>query len=521
MDVKAKRKYLIAFTLLLLVAFAVLIYFGQQKSGFHEDEYYSYYSTNYKCGWTVPDGDWESHDRYYNEFVVLPGEAFQYGLVKQVQSWDVHPPMYYWVLHTVCSFSKGVFSKWQGLGINIAAYMISLVFLYMTALELFHSKYKDAEALLLTACYAFSTATISSAMFIRMYSLMACLMILAVYIHVKAWQKDKMLSPLFLCAMGIVLYLGFLTHYYFMIFHFFLTAGLCAYFLIKQRKIKKCLLYGFSAVVAIALGVLTYPSSLGQMFKGQRGAEATGNFFQLGNTWERIKYFLSLINQQLFCGLMLVFAIVFIVILVTLILQKHAAIDMTSILAITAVGYFLAISKTALMLGDSSVRYIFPVFSLILLVMFSYADQFVTYNAKHRVDQWFIPVMALCILAGEIYGMAHDKVLFLYKEDINKVSYAKENADIPVMYIYHGNDSWCIWESADELFEYPEVYYISDNTTDQIIDDKLEQSKRILVYVSTIGNQQEQVDRVLNSMELLTDYEIVEESKFCNLYHFY
>ena len=63
MDVKAKRKYLIAFTLLLLVAFAVLIYFGQQKSGFHEDEYYSYYSTNYKCGWTVPDGDWESHDR--------------------------------------------------------------------------------------------------------------------------------------------------------------------------------------------------------------------------------------------------------------------------------------------------------------------------------------------------------------------------------------------------------------------------------------------------------------------------
>ena len=135
--------------------------------------------------------------------------------------------------------------------------------------------------------------------------------------------------------------------------------------------------------------------------------------------------------------------------------------------------------------------------------------------------QSVLSVMAVCVLIGEIYGLTHDNVLFLYKEDINKVSYAKENADIPVMYIYHGNDSWCIWESADELFEYPEVYYISDNTTDQIIDDKLGQSKRILVYVSTIGNQQEQIDRVLNSMELLTDYEIVEESKFCNLYHFY
>lgn len=521
MDVKANRKYLIAFTLLLIVSFAVLIYFGQQKSGYHEDEYYSFYSTNYKCGWTVPDGAWESHDRCYNEFVVLPGEAFQYGLVKQVQSWDVHPPMYYWVLHTVCSFSEGVFSKWQGLGINIAAYMISLVFLYMTALELFHSKYKEAEALLLTACYAFSTATISSAMFIRMYSFMACLMILAVYIHVKAWNRDKMSSPLFLCTMGIVLYLGFLTHYYFMIFHFFLTACICAYLLLKERNLKKCLLYGFSAMAAIVLGVVTYPSSLGQMFKGQRGAEATENFLQLGNTWERIKYFLSLIDQQLFCGLMFVFAIGFIFILVTLILQKHATIDITSILAITAVGYFLVISKTALMLGDSSVRYIFPVFSVVLLVVFSYADLFAAYNTKWHVDQWLIPVMSVLILSGEICGMMQGKVLFLYKEDINKINYAKENSNVPVMYIYHGNDSWCIWESADELFEYPEIYYISDNTTDKIVDDRLGQAKRLLVYVSTIGNPQEQVDRVLNSMELLTGYEIVEESKFCNLYNFY
>ena len=38
-----------------------------------------------------------------DEFRVLPGQRFQYGTVTRMQTYDVHPPFYYLLLHTVCS----------------------------------------------------------------------------------------------------------------------------------------------------------------------------------------------------------------------------------------------------------------------------------------------------------------------------------------------------------------------------------------------------------------------------------
>ena len=40
-----------------------------------------------------------------------------------------------------------------------------------------------------------------------------------------------------------------------------------------------------SQAVAFVLAYLTYPACLGQMFRGQRGAQATENFFDLSNTF--------------------------------------------------------------------------------------------------------------------------------------------------------------------------------------------------------------------------------------------
>ena len=93
-----KRKRLLwggAFLLLLLLQLLLLIYYGSRKSGFHEDEFYSYYSTNKTAGLFVNDREWIDKDSYRNEFVVLPREQFTYGIVKQTQSWDFHPPMSY------------------------------------------------------------------------------------------------------------------------------------------------------------------------------------------------------------------------------------------------------------------------------------------------------------------------------------------------------------------------------------------------------------------------------------------
>ena len=81
-------------TILMLLQLLVCIYFGMQKQGFHQDEYYSFFSSNRSLGLYEPDRQWQTARTIRNEFVVLPGEGFRYGLVAQVQSWDVHPPLF-------------------------------------------------------------------------------------------------------------------------------------------------------------------------------------------------------------------------------------------------------------------------------------------------------------------------------------------------------------------------------------------------------------------------------------------
>ena len=86
-----KRKCLAGFVVIWAVLMAVAFYFCTLKQGFHEDEFYTYYSTARTNGFYVEDGKWMDRDTIRNEFVVLPGERFQYGLVKQVQSWLLYP----------------------------------------------------------------------------------------------------------------------------------------------------------------------------------------------------------------------------------------------------------------------------------------------------------------------------------------------------------------------------------------------------------------------------------------------
>ena len=93
------------------------------------DELYTYYSTNKTAGVFVEDRTWMEGEELRNEFVVLEGEEFRYSVVKMMQSWDVHPPFYYYLIHTVSSLSPGVFSKWQGIVVNLIAYVLSFYLL--------------------------------------------------------------------------------------------------------------------------------------------------------------------------------------------------------------------------------------------------------------------------------------------------------------------------------------------------------------------------------------------------------
>ncbi|MDE7259670.1 MAG: hypothetical protein K2N77_10610, partial [Lachnospiraceae bacterium] len=279
---------------------AAAFYFCTQKQGFHEDEYYTYYSTARTAGFYVEDGQWMDRETYRSEFVVLPEERFQYGLVKQVQSWDVHPPMYYWMFHTVASLVPDVFSKWIGLSVNLFFHGINIVLL--TYLSYLVSGRDVRLTFLATLVYGLCPAAMSGVVFIRMYEMLTTFVLLCALLHIQTVRRgEKRLSVMrSLVPMVVVTYVGFLTQYYYFIFLFFLAVSFCVWLLWRDKNLWNCLRYGLSQGIAFVLAYLTYPSFPAQMFRGQRGAQATENFFDLSNTFGRVWFFLDLMNRYVF-----------------------------------------------------------------------------------------------------------------------------------------------------------------------------------------------------------------------------
>lgn len=158
----------------------------------------------------------------------------------------------------------------------------------------------------------------------------------------------------------------------------------------------------------------------------------------MSNTGERIGAFAELTNEYLFQGFLpLVLLIIVVVLLYVIWKRKYSFTDealLLGIMAVTAAGYLLAVSKTALLLGDSSVRYILPIFGVLLLTV---AATFV------KLQEWLengrfltgLLVGILCfILVGGGAGMLNGKILFLFPEGAQRTAYAEVHALVPAVY---------------------------------------------------------------------------------------
>lgn len=488
-----------------------------QKVGFHEDEYYSYYSSQRTTGLYLDDDTWKPREEIYRELTVLPGEGFRYGLVKEVQSWDVHPPMYYFLLHTVCSVFPGTFSKWAGLGINLIAFLIGLLLLYKLTGYVTKSDYAAPIVLLL---YGLTPAALSGVTFIRMYAVLTVFVLWAAILHCKNIDEEKLSFKGFYIPLALCTYFGFLTQYYYFIFLFFAAACFCLYRMFCKKQIREVLTYAGTMVLVFGLAYVTYPAFPGQMFRGQRGAQATASFFDLSNTLKRILFYGGLINRMVFAGL---FPVLLIVLLYLFVMErrseeKKALRDYFKnhpfwFLLGTICGYFFVVSKTGLLLGDSSIRYQMPIYGILILLC-------VTVLLKRKGLPVYVFLLGLVL--SNLYGICTGDVLFLYREDKGYIEQAKDFAkeEIPVVYFYNGAQTWCVWDAADELLEYPEIYFTEQTKTEPISDAGIENAEKLVVYIANLADEETAISRVLSANENLHEYELLHEDSYCSAYLF-
>ena len=539
---KAKKNIAgqIVFTVTVVICMIAAVVCCYRKQGMHEDEFYSYYSSNRTYG-LIAEGT-VSRDMIMDELTVREGEGFNFALVKEVQSWDVHPPVYYFILHAVCSLMPGVFSMWQGLWINLACLLISLILMFRLGDKLIpvpsdatgNEKSetavirRDVTVCLGTLAWGISAATLTGVAFIRMYMLLTVWILSVTLLHL-----IKNVNQWFWPALGALTFCGFMTHYYFFIWLFFLAVAWNIREIFRTKSIRTTLYYGLTMIVSFGLCYLFYPAFPAQMFRGQRGAQAAGNFFDAGNTWERIAFFAEKVNRIGFGGILwiLIGLIVIMYLLnadgrrgvrpriarwsaksshdevkyspvrydeadeavIAIIngsdndiesrrssLRSRVGMSDVVILICAVTGYFLVVSKTALMLGDSSVRYVMPVLGILYLCL---AEGLVTGAVgvmrvlTHGGDRGTkYGTIAASVIVGVIVIMnmisdLHGNISFLYPEKAGHRVILDQYCDADVVCLYPSGQSWIIWADMTELLGFDEITCMPADSVDLQIDE--------------------------------------------------
>lgn len=528
---KADTAFKIMLIITIVLQLAVALCFCMQKQGFHYDENYSYYSSNVTYGLNPPDGDWLSGSTIAEEFCITPGKGFNFPLVAQMQSFDVHPPVYYFLLNIICSLSSGIFSKWQGLILNLIFFVISELLIIAIANKVGNKN--KAITWFSLALFGFSPAIISGITFIRMYMLLTSECMALILIHMNMLTDIKNSSSLsrfvkYLIQIAVTVYIGFLTHYYFAVFAFFVAAFTTLYLFFSKNTRKTSYIYAITVIAGLLSAVLSYPASLRHIFRGYRGTEAMGAFFDMNNLSDRMGLFVGLIDDYV---LNRTFYILLLIILLAYVqvrfMNKRVSPNLCFGLSfITAVGYFAIVMKTALMNYEEAVRYEMPIYGLLIILIVVSLYSLITNTSPvtegdsrgGQVQRLLVGVILAITLVMQVKGLYDGKVLFLYPEEKNEKEFATEHKDDVIIYVYDNDNKWKMWDNAHELEQYNRIYCIEMNHEGGIDNKELLETKHAYAYVMRYDAGKQLIHRFITDNPNLHTAVLIEERGFADIY---
>lgn len=286
----SRKKMMIIVSSIILIQLAVITFFMVfEKNGYFADDVYSYGFANSngvlnpivesmvskELGKTMRN-TWTDSQTLRDYLTVSEEEIFSYSGILEVLKLDAHPPLFYFLLHFLCSLTPNVFSRWSGYPINVLGFILMQVFLYR--LTLLISKNRFFSVLTITF-FGLTSATVNMMCFIRMYILVTAFTVVFVFYSLRYLTDPpdaKVLNKnLFIAA--ISLYLASMTMYLSIMYAFMLTLFVCAAFLIR-KNFRKMLCFGSFMALSILLMVLSFPISIEQLRPDQPALKTAGDY---------------------------------------------------------------------------------------------------------------------------------------------------------------------------------------------------------------------------------------------------
>lgn len=407
---------------------------------------------------------------------VSPEDAFRYDSVYYNQTQDTQPPLYYMLLHTMCSIFQGSFSKWLGLSINLALYLGTLLILYRIGRMVLESRLYACAAVLL---YGLSYGGLSTVLMVRMYILLTFLTVCFAFFAIRLYQGDYRKSCY--AGIGLTIFLGLFTQYFFIMFAFFFSAAYCLNEL-RKRNWKRFFLYALFAFGGIFVFYFSYPCVLDQLFADRLVSSKTAAENMLDIPGMMLSIY-SFIMQTLasYKAALLALAAAFLGGMVTK--GKHirayaAGFDeKRSTGAVLIAALVCTLLVIAVVSPVTALRYVYNILPLMAVAVLYLVKILVGQEARMECA-----VLGFCAVVSLIYGFVTvpEYVQTIPQENFEVI---ENYTDRPCIYmdVYYA----AVPQDLMELMKFPEIYVTDDMVCEETLAylSQADTSKGIILYM--------------------------------------
>lgn len=489
------------------------------KQNLYVDEVYSFGLSNNVGGIYMPVEDgvtyYPANTPWIDYMTVDSENRFDYGNVWENQSMDVHPPLYYMILHTICSLFPGSISVWFAGLINIFFAIGTLFFLRKTVMVLTGNKLLQR---LISVAFICSAGMLLAVTFLRMYILAMFWVTALTYLIIKQIGEKNTLKTylLFLCVTTG----GALTHYYCIVYTVFISVSYGCYLLYNKywKDIGLfCLTQGVSAIVSIGI----FPAMIGHILSSGRGTESVNNLVDSSMSigLKRLKVFFDIVDAQLFGGIFIyIFFSVLLLVLVcgkwktfqNLFLEDKVEIIRYVCILIPVILYFLLVSRIAVFVTD---RYMYPIYAVLFALVLCGSSVWIQRIAKQQA----IYVCVLLMVVMNVNSWKNANWEYLYQNSQPLLEAASTYSDVDCLYVYE--KPWEINSSYYEVSKYHSVTFLTQEELDSL--SSLDISGNYHLIVTVTSEDEEVLERILNICPSLNTYDYIGGYAYTNTYYLY
>lgn len=540
--------------LVVIIVAQTIVYMlaGMSKAYIHMDEAFSLALAQYDKIDIAANEDFYNHwhtKEYYQDYLaVQEDEKWNFSPVYENQKNDVHPPLFYLLLRLMMELSGGEFSKWPGIVLNVVIAAVNTGVMFMVVRELLKGKSNArTKALVLTAVASLTVAAVSAVVYIRMYMLLTLFVMLAVWLHLKLYERKRAGWKLW-AGIGLVALGGVLTQYYYLFF----LAPLWVVMAVRYGREKRWREFGaYTGVLAVAgvISLVIWPWSVQHMFFGYRGQGVIGSLLNVPGLLMGIWKYIEVLDYNVFhrtLALWAIFVIVFAVFYklssdsVSLSSSKESdpaqpennpqitykmprlRLGIWNIVLWPTVVYFLIVAAVSPFV---ELRYIMPITGLatvlVIAGVYEVVGKVMTEKWRNVVVGGMVVVMIIAAPVQLMTGMM--RVELLYRDRQQVMSLVKENPDVPILYFITTEnnrflDNILPFAEAKESYLALDILEPTAQEVKEILRGRdLEQG--LIVFVSTSQDVDEALDAVMGATGF-TRVDYIQGVNTCDVYFF-